>query len=143
MSLHSGVPTSFDGQALDDHHNTCEDGKNRGDCQADPDRNDMKSVAHNSQQETTYGEFAHPDNHQTSHLAEQFILDGLVVGCWVSDRCIQLSKTISSRDTDEGGICDLKNLQHVSLLSICTAWLVNARDSPKRSPRYNRPGRRS
>lgn len=110
MSWGRIVPCFLDRDALNNDYNACKEGDEDGSSEEGPDEDDLYRVSHNSQEEYTDGQLAHPNDHDTGGLTEDFIFDSFEVNRGIVDVQEKSSESVSCRVADEGGINDLEDL---------------------------------
>lgn len=143
MTWQSWVPALLNWYTLYDDNSTGERCNENGDNQAAPDKPYLDLIPHNSKKKCADSQFTHPDERNSRHLAEQFILDSFEIYDLITDVGTQAPQAIIARNADEDRVKDMESLWHVSSLigSVTIPLLLspapNSIDSHQR-PRLSR-----
>lgn len=108
------VPSFLNRHTLNDNSDA---GKECKDCcneKTAPNHPNMNLISHDAKKESSHGCFANANDHKTSHLAEELILDRSVIDFWIADSGVQLAQAVVCAYSDEDSVKEVQDLQHVS-----------------------------
>lgn len=110
MTWQSRVPALLNWYALYDSNSAGEHRDENSDNQAAPDKPYLELIPHNSKKKCANSQFTYPDERNSHHLAEQFVLDSFDIYDLITDIGAQTSQTIIARNADEDRVKDMESL---------------------------------
>lgn len=110
MAWRCGVPGFFDRNALHNHSDASKKSDDSCDCKASPDNPNLDFASYDPEEKDTDGTLSHPDDHDTSNLAEELILDRCEVYDRISHFGEQSPQTVDGPHGDEDSVSYMEDL---------------------------------
>jgi hypothetical protein len=81
---------------LYDHRDTGKQSDKSSDCKANPNEPNLDAVPNDAKKKHSYSRFSYPNDHYSSHLAKQLILDCCKVDHWIPNISKLLPKAVAA-----------------------------------------------